>query len=76
MDLPDWFEECAVKGNKEQYKILIIQKWIMNRIYYDDADTTILKMILKRAWAGKDGKLPGLHLCMLWKDYLSSQYWI
>ena len=60
-DLPYWFEECAVKGNTEQYNIFIIQKWIMIRMYYDDVDVPltapIFKIIFKRAWAGKDGNI-------------------
>ena len=59
--LPQWFQECAAKGTSEQFQMTIIRKWLMAAAFYDDADIPItaplLKMIWKRAWAGKDGNI-------------------
>ena len=60
-DLPAWIQDCAAKGTSEQYKLTIIHKYIMETALYDDADvpltSLLLKMILKRNWTGKDGKV-------------------
>ena len=60
-DLLDYLEECAMKVSIEQFNIVIIRKWVMSCIYYDDADVPltapVLKIILKRAWAGKHGNI-------------------
>ena len=61
VDLPSWMQECATKGTSEHYKTIIIQKFVMSNILYDDADVPLtaplLKMIIKRAWTGKDGNV-------------------
>ena len=40
---------------------MIVQKYIMANTYFDDADvpltSQILKMVMKRAWTGKDGNI-------------------
>ena len=50
--LPDWFQDCAVKGTSESFQLTIIRKCIMSRYYYEDADipltAPLLKMIRKR----------------------------
>lgn len=60
-NLPEWFLLCSEKGNSEQFKLQIIRKHIMNNTQYDDAEvpltSVLLKMALKRNWAGKDGNI-------------------
>lgn len=60
-NLPAWLKDCAAKGTSEQYKLTIIQKHIMTNFFYEDADvpltSPLLKMIMKRAWCGKDGNV-------------------
>ena len=59
--LPSWFIQCKEKGMTESYKSTIVRKHIMANIKYDDADVPLtallLKMIIKGAWAGKDGNI-------------------
>ena len=60
-ELPTWVRECADKGNSEAFKIMLLQKHIMATEYYDDAEVPLtvplLKMVVKRAWTGKDGNI-------------------
>ena len=60
-DLPFWMQDCAAKETSDPYKITIIQKAIMENIYYEDADVPLtaplLKMIMKRSCTGRDGNL-------------------
>ena len=60
-DLPAWIQYCAAKGTSEQYKLTNIQKYIMATAFYDDSDMSLpsplLKMILNRAWTGKEGNV-------------------
>ena len=60
-DLPSWFKECTDKANSEAFKAITLQKHVMATTYYDDAEVPLtgplLKMILKRAWTGKDGNI-------------------
>ena len=50
-----------MKGTSEHYKSIIIQHFVMSNIFYDDANVPLtaplLKMIIKRAWTGKDGNM-------------------
>ena len=65
-DLPAWYQECAAKGTSEQYKLIIIQKFIMNTYFYEDSDvpltSSMIKMVMKRAWTGKDGNINWLSI--------------
>ena len=58
MDIPAWMQECATKVTSEQYKSIIIHKFVMSNAFYDDTEvpltTPLLNMIIKRAWTGKD----------------------
>ena len=60
-DLPAYFSECAAANTSDNYKMLVIRKWIMGNVFYDDADvpltSSLLKMVIKRAWTGKDGNV-------------------
>jgi len=47
-DLPGWFQEYAVKGTIEQYKLTIIRKWVMNHTYYNDATVPLANPLLKK----------------------------
>lgn len=57
--LPQWFHDCARKNTLDEYKQTILCKHTMNSNAYDDAEVpltlTMLKMIVKRSWVGKDG---------------------
>uniref|UniRef100_A0A7S2R2L1 Uncharacterized protein n=1 Tax=Eucampia antarctica TaxID=49252 RepID=A0A7S2R2L1_9STRA len=59
--LPLWLQDCADKGTTDHYRLTIVQKYVMANVYYDDADVPMtaqmLKMIMKRAWTGKDGNI-------------------
>ena len=60
-DLPEWLQKKTDKGNLEAFKIMLVQKFIMNNIYFNDADVPLtmqlLKLIAKRSWTGKDGNI-------------------
>ena len=60
-DLPTYFAECAAPNTSDNYKMLVIRKWIMGNVFYEDADvpltSSLLKMVIKRAWTGKDGNI-------------------
>jgi hypothetical protein len=59
--LPQWIQDISDKSNSESYKMTIIRKHIMDNEFYDDAEVpltaTLLKMVAKRNWAGKDGNI-------------------
>ena len=46
------------KGSGDNFKRNLIREHIVNTTYYDDAEppltTTLLKMVLKRQWLGKE----------------------
>jgi len=54
--LPAWFASIAAKGMGESFKLQIIRKHLIANEFYEDAEvpltTTLLKMIVKRQWAG------------------------
>ena len=60
-DLPAWFQDCADKGTTDPYRQMIVQRYVMENTYFDDADvlltSQLLKMVMKRAWTGKDGNI-------------------
>ena len=41
VDLPAWMQECATKVTSENYKSIIIQKFVMSNTFYDDADVPL-----------------------------------
>ena len=51
----------ADKGMTDPYRHMIIQKYVTANTYFDDADvpltSQLLKMVMKRAWTGKDGNI-------------------
>ena len=53
--------DCADKGNTEAFKTMQHQTHVMATTYYNDANVPLtaplLKMMVKRAWAGKDGNI-------------------
>ena len=57
-DLLAWIQDCAAKGTSEHYNLTIIQKYVTENALCDNVDVSItsplLKMIMKRAWTGKD----------------------
>ena len=59
--LPQWVKDISDKSISESYKMTIIRKHIMDNEFYDDAEVpltaTLLKMVAKRNWAGKDGNI-------------------
>jgi hypothetical protein len=59
--LPQWIQDISDKSISESYKITIICKHIMDNEFYDDAEvpltSTLLKMVTKQNWAGKDGNI-------------------
>ena len=61
MDLPTWLQDCSHKGRTDPYRQMIVQKYIIANTYFDDADVPLtyqlLKMVMKRAWTGKDGNI-------------------
>ena len=60
-DLPQYLQDCMVKNTTDAYRQTIIRKWIATTTYYEDAEVPLteplLKMVLKRAWVGKDGNV-------------------
>ena len=58
--LPEWMQDCAVKG-QDSYRYTIIRRHIMNNYRYEDAEVqvtnSILKMATKRNWAGKESNI-------------------
>ena len=60
-DLPGWLQECNDKGITDSYRYIIVQKHIMSNTYFDEAEVPLtlqlIKMIVKRAWTGKDGNI-------------------
>ena len=52
-NLPAWLQECADKCNTYHYRQMIVQKYIMENSYFEDADVPmtaqLLNMIMKRA---------------------------
>ena len=58
--LPEWLQDCAVKG-QDSYKNTIIHRHIMNNFHYEDVEdqvtNSILKMSLKRSWTGKESNI-------------------
>ena len=60
-DLPAWLQDCTDKGMTDPYRHMIIQKYVMANMYFDDADvpltSQILKMVMKQAWTGKYGNI-------------------
>ena len=65
-ELPQWMRDCADKGNTEAFKTMQLQKHVMATTYYDDVNVPLtaplLKMMVKRAWTGKDGNINRLSL--------------
>ena len=59
--LPEHFRTVLEKGSGDDFKRNLIREHIVNTSYYDDADppltTTLLKMVLKRQWLGKEGDI-------------------
>ncbi len=59
--LPIWIRECAAKGMTDTYRQNVIRAHIMENSFYEDAEvpltSALLKMIVKRAWMGKDGNI-------------------
>jgi hypothetical protein len=59
--LPAHFRTVLEKGSGEEFKRNLIREHIVNTSYYDDAEppltTTLLKMVLKRQWLGKEGDI-------------------
>ena len=60
-DLPEWLQKSLDKGNSDAFKFMLVQKFIMNNVYFDDADVPLtmqlLKLIAKLSWTGKDGNI-------------------
>ena len=60
-DVPTWFQDCSNKGTTDPYRQMIVQKYIMANTYFDDSDipltSQLLKMVMNRAWTGKDGNI-------------------
>ena len=61
MDLPECMQEYSTKSTSKHYKSSIIHKFVMTNTFYDDANvpliTRLLKMIINKAWTGKDGNI-------------------
>ena len=61
VDLPAWLQECSAKEKTEPYRTMIVQEYIMANTFFEDADlpmtSQLLKMIMKRSWAGKYGNI-------------------
>lgn len=59
--LPEHFRTVLERGSGDDFKRNLIREHIVNTSYYDDAEppltTTLLKMILKRQWLGKEGDI-------------------
>ena len=59
--LPAHFRTVMEKGSGDDFKRNLIREHIVNTTYYDDAEppltTTLLKMVLKRQWLGKEGDI-------------------
>ena len=60
-NLHTWLQDCSDKGMTDPYRQMIVQKYIMANTFFDDADvpltSQLLKMVMKRAWTGKDGNI-------------------
>jgi hypothetical protein len=59
--LPTHFRTVMEKGSGDDFKRNLIREHIVNTTYFDDAEppltTTLLKMVLKRQWLGKEGDI-------------------
>lgn len=60
-NLPTYFVECVASNMSDNYKMLVICKWIMGQVFYNDADVpltlSLLKMVMKRAWTGNNNNV-------------------
>ena len=52
---------CADKGNTQAFKTIQLEKHVMATTYYNDSKVPLtaplLKMMVRRAWTGKDGNI-------------------
>jgi hypothetical protein len=59
--LPAHFRTVMERGSGDDFKRNLIREHFVNTTYYDDAEppltTTLLKMVLKRQWLGKEGDI-------------------
>ena len=59
--LPAWVQDCNEKNMNDTFRLQIIRDAISTTSYYDDAEvpltSLLLKMIVKRSWAGKEGNI-------------------
>ena len=57
--MPQWIQDCAEKGTSDPYRYNILRVHIANHFKYEDAEVpltlSLLKMIVKRNWLGKEG---------------------
>ncbi len=60
-DLPPWFTDIQGKALTDQFHLNIVRAHLTSHTHYDDAEvpmtTPLLKMLIKRAWVGKDGNI-------------------
>ena len=38
MDLLTWFQDCVARGDLEQYQLMIVRKWLMTAVFFNDAN--------------------------------------
>ena len=76
-----WFQQinkCNILG---QYKLVVIQKHLMDNTVYAGSKVPLsapnIKMVLKRNWLGKDGYVCVDPLCYVQRtDYFPFSVWI
>ena len=65
-DLPAWLQELSAKRTTEPYIMMILQKYIKENTFFEDADvpmtSQLLKMFMKQSWTVKDRNINRLYL--------------